>query len=180
MKGDSSSPISMLFERMNEALYPTTTYHYNSGGDPAHIPDLSYEQLVAFYRTHYHPTNSVFMTFGDIPAEEQQALMDERALSHFDRLPTRVDVGRGERFTEPRVVEADYGVPVDEELTGKTHIVLGWLLGDNTDLELLLRLNLLSDALLDTAASPLRHALESSPHAGAISPCAASKRRVAR
>ena len=53
---------------MTKHLFPTTTYHYNSGGEPSDIPDLSYQQLLKFYQSHYHPSNAVFMTFGDIPA----------------------------------------------------------------------------------------------------------------
>ncbi|MDA0979417.1 MAG: insulinase family protein, partial [Proteobacteria bacterium] len=64
-----------------------------------------------------------------------------------------------------------FGYPVDEDdLDGKTHIVLGWLLGPNTDLEMLLKCHLLSDVLLDTSASPLRHALEKTPLARGASP----------
>lgn len=170
MKGDSSSPISVLFDAMNEALYPTTTYHFNSGGDPEAIPTLSYEELLAFYRTHYHPSNAIFMTFGDIPAEEQQAVIEQRALSRFERLPGRIEVGREQRFQSPRSVTRHYGVDAEADLERGTHVVAGWLLGDNTDLDLLLELNLLSDALLDTAASPLREALESSDLAGGLSP----------
>ena len=67
MKGAMSSPTSVLWQAVSEHLFPsTTTYHYNSGGEPEHIPDLSYEELVNFYRTHYHPSNAVFMTYGDI------------------------------------------------------------------------------------------------------------------
>ena len=40
MKGAMSSPTSTLWQTLTEHLFPTTTYHYNSGGDPAHIPDL--------------------------------------------------------------------------------------------------------------------------------------------
>ena len=72
MKGAMSSVSSTLWHTLCEHLFPTSTYHYNSGGDPAHIPDLSYDQLKAFYRSHYHPSNAIFMTFGDIPAIEHQ------------------------------------------------------------------------------------------------------------
>ncbi len=70
MKGAMSSISSALWSKMCEHLFPTSTYHYNSGGDPQHIPDLSYEQLQAFYRSHYHPSNAIFMTFGDIEASD--------------------------------------------------------------------------------------------------------------
>ena len=71
-----SSVSTALWSTLCEQLFPSTTYHYNSGGDPAHIPDLSYEQLKAFYRSHYHPSNAIFMTFGDIPAGEHQAVFE--------------------------------------------------------------------------------------------------------
>jgi len=83
MKGAMSSPVSVLWQTLSEHLYPTTTYHYNSGGEPVDIPDLTYQQLKSFYQTHYHPSNAVFMTFGDIPAYEHQKQFEEKALSHF-------------------------------------------------------------------------------------------------
>lgn len=170
MKGDTSSPHSMLYQAIQEVLYPGSTYHHNSGGDPRHIPDLSYEGLQEFYRTHYHPANAIFMTYGDIPAAEQQARVAELAL---DRHPgdaiTPVAVRREQRYQQPVVHEISY--PVDDaDLADKTHIVVAWLLGQNTDLEMLLRGHLLSDVLLDTSASPLRRALEASDLATAVSP----------
>lgn len=63
MKGAMSSQGSVLWQAFSEALYPTNTYHYNSGGEPRDIPDLSYEDFVAFHKHHYHPSNAVFMTF---------------------------------------------------------------------------------------------------------------------
>lgn len=170
MKGDNSSPLSVLYESLKAHLYPTTTYHYNSGGDPAHIPDLDYEGLKAFYRSHYHPSNAVFMTFGDIPAHELQEAFETKALSRFHASGTRIGVGNEQRYTEPRHYEVPYAVDDNESLSRKTHIVVGWLLGDNTDLETLLKCNLLSDVLLDTSASPLRLALETTDLAGAVSP----------
>ena len=74
MKGAMSSVSSTLWSKLCEQLFPSSTYHYNSGGDPEHIPDLSYEELLQFYRSHYHPSNAIFMTFGDIPATEHQAV----------------------------------------------------------------------------------------------------------
>ena len=47
MKGAMSSVTSTLWQTLCHHLFPSTTYHYNSGGDPEHIPDLSYEQLCA-------------------------------------------------------------------------------------------------------------------------------------
>ncbi|MDZ4298455.1 MAG: insulinase family protein, partial [Moraxellaceae bacterium] len=84
MKGAMSSPHTTLNERVNSYLYPTTTYHHNSGGDPAHIPDLTHQALKAFHQRHYHPGNAVFMTYGDESVISLQTRFEELALQHFD------------------------------------------------------------------------------------------------
>ncbi|MGK2940099.1 MAG: insulinase family protein, partial [Immundisolibacter sp.] len=169
MKGAMSAPISALWQALAREIYPTTTYHHNSGGDPQHIPDLSYEQLKAFHARHYHPSNATFFTYGDIPAAEQQAIMEDRALRHFQRLDIDLRVPPEQRYTAPRVVEETYAAE-DGDTARKTHIVLGWLLGDMTDLDQVLRLNLLSRLLLDNSSSPLMHALETTELGSAPSP----------
>lgn len=170
MKGDTSSPVSMLYHGIQEALYPTSTYHYNSGGDPVSIPSLSYEELKAFYESHYHPSNAMFMTFGDLNAATLQEKIASLALNRLETSTAPpIAVLPEVRYKQPVVKEFTY--PSDEDdTTGKTHIVLGWLLGKNTDLKMLLRCHLLSDVLLDTSASPLRQALEKTDLATAASP----------
>src|SRR5690606_14644405 len=86
MKGAMSSPVSILWQTLTKYLYPTTTYHHNSGGEPEHITDLTYEQLVAFYRKHYHPSNAVFMTYGNLAPKDLQQQFEEKALHRFKRL----------------------------------------------------------------------------------------------
>jgi presequence protease len=86
MKGAMSSVTSRLWQTLTSYLFPTTTYHYNSGGEPSHIPDLSYEDLKRFYQTHYHPSNAIFMTYGDIPAHEHQENFENLALQRFEKL----------------------------------------------------------------------------------------------
>ena len=41
MKGAMSSPDQVMVRTIQKELYPSTTYHYNSGGDPAEITSLS-------------------------------------------------------------------------------------------------------------------------------------------
>ncbi|UCB54359.1 MAG: insulinase family protein [Thiotrichales bacterium] len=172
MKGAMSSPVSVLWQTLSEKLYPTTTYHYNSGGDPVNIPDLSYRQLREFYQTHYHPSNAIFMTFGDIPAHEHQQQFEDKALRHFDRLDINIHVDDEQRFDEPVVVDDIYAFDVVEGETDqhKTHHVLGWLLGPSTELDEVMKSNLLSHVLLENSSSPLRKALETTTLGSAPSP----------
>ncbi|PXF33233.1 peptidase M16 [Pokkaliibacter plantistimulans] len=159
MKGAMSSPVSTLWQTLTKYLFPTATYHYNSGGEPACIPDLSYEELLAFYKRHYHPTNAVFMTFGNIDPYEHQEKMHEQALKRFDRLDDKLEVKDEKRYFAPIIVEEAYACNEDD-LHNQTHLVMGWLLGSSINLYDSLKANLLSKVLLDHSASPLRHALE--------------------
>jgi Zn-dependent M16 (insulinase) family peptidase len=40
---------------------PTTTYQYESGGDPEAIPTLTWDELKNFHATHYHPSNGRYI-----------------------------------------------------------------------------------------------------------------------
>ena len=170
MKGAMSSPASTLWQTLTKYLFPTTTYHYNSGGDPECIPDLAYEDLKAFYRTHYHPSNAVFMTFGDIPAIEHHARLHDRALSQFERLDVHIAVGDEKRYHAPVYVQESYAFDEPGEVGDKTHLVMGWLLGPSINLKQQLEAHLLEGVLLDDSASPLRRALETTDLGSAPSP----------
>ena len=170
MKGAMSSPVSALYQALSRELFPTVTYHHNSGGDPEAIPDLSYEELKAFHAKHYHPSNAVFMTFGDIPAAEHQAVFEEGALKQFKHLDVDIAVPDEQRFSAPVQVEDRYALDGEEDTADKTHIVLGWLLGKSIDAEEVMRAHLLSGVLLDNGASPLRLALETTGLGSAPSP----------
>lgn len=169
MKGAMSSPVSRLWQSVTKYLFPTTTYHHNSGGEPESIPDLSYAELIEFYQTHYHPSNAVIMTFGDIPAAELQAFFDDKALDRFDKLGTSIEIQDEKRYHSPLRVEEGYDLD-QEDLNGKTHHVLAWLMGHSNDLEAQLKAHLMSRVLLDNSASPLRYALESTELGSAPSP----------
>ncbi|MBI5451728.1 MAG: insulinase family protein [Gammaproteobacteria bacterium] len=170
MKGAMSSPTSVLWEALCRQLFPTTTYHHNSGGDPARIPDLSHPQLLDFYRIHYHPANAVFMTFGDIPVHEHHLRFENLALSRFDKLDRVISVPDEQRLAAPLQIEDRYAVDPADDNADKTHIVIGWLLGHSSDPEELLCAHLMSSVLLDNSASPLRHALETTELGSAPSP----------
>ena len=161
MKGDASAPASVAWEALCKHLYSTTTYHYNSGGDPAEIPNLTYADLLAFHKRHYQPANAIFMTFGDRPVEELQDQFDTLALGRFGAVPNAdmpSQPAREQRLTAPiRRVET---ITTGEEGHDDGQVLLGWLLGPNTNIGALMRAEMLSDLLLDTSASPLRAALE--------------------
>lgn len=169
MKGAMSSPVSTLWQTLTRYLFPQTTYHHNSGGEPSCIPDLSYDALLDFYRSHYHPSNAVIMTFGNLPVEEIQARIDSQALSRFQRSDLQLQVKDEKRYFAPLRVEEAYAFD-QPETAGHTHHVMGWLLPHSIDTEALMEAHLLTQVLLDNSSSPLRAALESSTLGSAPSP----------
>lgn len=170
MKGAMSAPTSQLWQNLTSHLFPTTTYHYNSGGEPDHIVDLTYDDLVKFYKHHYHPSNAIFATYGNIPAREHHEKFEELALKRFDRLDIELPVRDEKRMFAPLRVEQGYAVSEGEGTENKTHIVMGWLLGHSFDLQENLEGQLLSAVLLENSASPLMRALETTDIGHAPSP----------
>ncbi len=174
MKGAMSSVPSTLWQTLCTYLFPNTTYHYNSGGDPEHIPDLSYEQLKAFYQTHYHPSNAIFMTYGDIRAIEHHERFESLVLNRFEALNKTISVGDEKRYHAPlRVQEAyayEQAAEESDDSDKKNHLVMGWLLGKNTLLEDTLTAQLVASVLLDNSASPLQQVLETTELGSAPSP----------
>lgn len=169
MKGAMSSPTAALWQAFSAALFPTTTYHYNSGGDPKEIPKLTHKQLVNFHKQYYHPSNAIFFTYGNIPAQEHQADFENLVLHRFnDRVPV-AKVAKEKRYIAPVRTRETYALE-EENTRNKTHVVVGWLLGENKDPMEVLTANLVTMLLLDNSACPLRKALEEIDLAAAPSP----------
>src|SRR6266496_4063262 len=118
MKGNYSSPDTMLLELSQRSLYPDITYGFDSGGDPEHIPDLTYEQLKAFHEQHYHPSNAKLFFYGDDDPEERLRLLDAR-LGEFNRITVDAKVPLQPRFTAPRRLIHTYPAGQADEQAGE-------------------------------------------------------------
>ncbi len=163
MKGVYSSPDSLLGRYSKEALFPDNTYGVDSGGDPQHIPDLTYEQFKTFHQTCYHPGNSRIFFYGDDDPNERLRLLQEYLKDfHYIQVDTAValqphfDQPQRKTFTYNAGADAGAGEDAEEK---KTYLTVNWLLPENSDTELTLSLYILSYILVGTSASPLRKAL---------------------
>ena len=77
MKGAMSDPDDAFIHKVNEHLFKNAQYKYNSGGEPKHITDLKYEELVEFHKTYYHPSNSIFFSYGDLDFTDHLQFVEE-------------------------------------------------------------------------------------------------------
>lgn len=157
MKGAYSSPDSLLYRYSQQVLFPDTPYGEDSGGDPNHIPDLTYEQFKAFHQTYYHPSNARFFFYGDDPAEERLRLVNAY-LQDYQAIQVDSEVPLQPYFDQPRTLTMPYDAG---ETTGdnKGYLTVNWLLAEPDTPELTLALHMLDYVLVGTPASPLRKAL---------------------
>ncbi|MDZ4719543.1 MAG: insulinase family protein [Roseiflexaceae bacterium] len=156
MKGANSSPERVLYRTAQSSLYPGHTYGVDSGGDPLHIPDLTYEQFKLFHETFYHPSNAFIYVYGDDPPEERLRLLDS-VLSEFSRREVDSAIPLQPRFDEPRRVVQSYAASAQD--TAKGYVTLNWMFDEVADAELSLGLSVLEHVLIGTTAAPLRKAL---------------------
>lgn len=159
MKGAMADPSSLLGRRMTGALYPTTTYGVNSGGEPSEILDLTWEQLRAFHAEFYHPANAWLFTYGNFPLEEHLARIEEKALRHFGPKEVDTAVPDERRFTAPQRVEEVFPIEPGDPLERRTMVQVGWLACPVADSFERLALAVLSHLLLGHPAAPLYKAL---------------------
>lgn len=64
MKGQYSNSNYLYWIKFQEAIYASLN---NSGGDPATMINLQYEDLVDFHSYNYHPSNAKTFTYGTFP-----------------------------------------------------------------------------------------------------------------
>jgi Zn-dependent M16 (insulinase) family peptidase len=169
MKGAMSSPDQVMIRSLQKQLYPSTTYHFNSGGDPAEIPSLTYGQLKKFHRRHYHPSNAFFYTYGNLPLADTLAVIHETVLKKFKRITPRTEVPRQSRWRKPRAGTSAYPLQPGEDPAQKCQVCVAWLTADIKNSFEVLTLSLLEQVLLGNSAAPLRKALIDSGLGSALS-----------
>ena len=159
MKGAMSSPNQIMGQSLLSSLFPDTTYRFNSGGDPVHIPDLTHSQLVEFHRRHYHPSNAYFYTYGNLPLEDHLKFIEDKILKSFKKTDPGTDVPSQPRWNKPREASYPFMLGKSEDPVKKYQACITWLCADIRDTFEVLVLALLEQILTGNSASPLRKAL---------------------
>ncbi|MBI5962727.1 MAG: insulinase family protein [Chloroflexi bacterium] len=158
MKGAYSSPDGVLQSRVMESLFPKHIYGVDSGGDPRHIPDLTYENFKNFWETYYHPSNAFIFMYGNDDPEKRLKLM-EGYLKGYKRKKVKSIVPLAKPFKRAKKVEYAYDAGSDSELENKNYLVVNWLMPDTSDEVLSFSMGILANILIGTPASPLKKAL---------------------
>ena len=152
MKGAYSSPDTVMESTVNALLFPDTCYRYESGGDPACIPDLTYEQFLANHKKFYHPSNARISLVGSVDMEAALAKIDG-FLKDFDREPAdfTIPMQQPVAAVERRV---PYEVGAEEPLEGRTMVCCATLLGSYADTDRYFAASVLADYLTGDNDAP--------------------------
>ena len=139
---------------------------YESGGLPADIATISYEELLAFHQAYYHPSNALITLYGDMDYANFLAHIDKEYLANYTKKEICVEKGRITPYQETRYY--DYEVPVSSDATTKdaSYLYYNFIMEGATFTETL-EANLLS-IVLNSQTAPLQQRIRKElPHVSA-------------
>lgn len=159
MKGAYSSPDDVLWREIMNSLYPHTAYAVESGGDPDVIPELTYENFLAFHQKYYHPSNSYIYLYGNMDMAEKLTFIDEEYLSHYDALSVDSKLETEDKFGATVTIEKEYPIMESESEENNTYLSYNISLGEASDRKLCFGVGTLADVLCMVPGAPIKQAL---------------------
>ncbi len=155
MKGALSSPDAIMRNALNRILFPDTCYRFVSGGDPAHIPELSYERFIAAHKRFYHPSNAYIFLDGSVDLELILKILSEEFLCRFTYREPEAQIA----YQKPVAAGTHtcyYEVSPNEKLGKRARTAWAFGLGDYTDRLELTAMQALAQLLSGSNESPLK------------------------
>lgn len=159
MKGEYSSPNTLLYDNMLKSLFPDTLYNWNSGGDPEIIPQLTREKFIEVYNKNYTPSNSYIYLYGKLDILDNLKYIDGEYLSKFDKVNVDNTIPMQKPFKARQTRTAEYPVSNGTDTKNKTYLALNYVLDNISDKENYIAMCILNDLLMDSNAAPLKKAL---------------------
>ena len=159
MKGAYSSPDEILQTKIMASLFPETAYSKDSGGNPDDIPNLTYEDYLAFYKKHYHPSNSYIYLYGDVDIVERLEFLDQNYLSEFDAYEVDTEVTLQKPFTEVKEVVGKYPIASEEKEENNSYFAYSKVVDTILNKELYQAFEVIDYALVSAPGAPVRQAL---------------------
>lgn len=156
MKGAMSSVDELAEYKMLSLLFPDTCYGFNSGGDPAVIPTLTYEQFKETYHRFYHPSNARIYLDGDVPIEETLALI-ESYLSQFEKSDALPVITQQTR--KPASATQYYELAADEDPEDKSCLTVGRIFCGWQERVRLIAVRILLDVVCGSNETPIKRAV---------------------
>ena len=157
MKGAYSSPDDVASEEIMKLVFPDSPYARDSGGNPAYIPELTYEGFCAAHAKFYNPSNAQIILDGRVNLDEILPLLDSY-LSAYENNPVSYEISLPD-YTPGKRVEVEYEISQSEDEEGKCRVFLAGRTCPFDDVEKNLALSTLAMALAGSNEAPLKRTL---------------------
>jgi Zn-dependent M16 (insulinase) family peptidase len=156
MKGQMSDGSYLYYIRFRDHIFPSL---HNSGGDPEKMTNLTYDQLVAFSRKNYHPSNSKIFSYGDMNVSDQLAFVDAQ-LSGFSKADVVQEIKEPRNLDDGPISILSIG-PFDtmQSPDRQTKTSVSWLGAQTSDIVETFSIAIMSALLMDGYGSPLYQGL---------------------
>ncbi len=156
MKGAMAGLDEILEEGMNSLLFPDNCYGFNSGGDPEHIPELTYGMYCTMYHKYYHPSNARFYLDGSVPLEKTIELIEEY-IGNIDKQDAAHDIPMQTPIVSEKTLY--YEIAPNDDEANKTVLSFGRIIGSFEQKHRALMSAVLCSYLAGTNDSPLTRAI---------------------
>ena len=153
MKGARSDPEDVALQELGRALFPDTTYGFESGGNPRAIPSLTYERYADTHLRHYNPENAHVVLYGDIGLRRELELLD-RALSGAPQMTGEPNP----LLPQSPVVKLDASCAM-ETSPENACVLCGYVIGTYVDRLDVLATTVLVESLMGSNEAPLKRRL---------------------
>ncbi len=156
MRGDYSSPESVADRHIHSMLFDGTCYAHDSGGDPAEITELTFEQYKKAHETYYHPSNATVFLDGTMDIEKALSLISGY-FDKYDKINTSGDAFDFKPAAPKRERrEVEYEISETEEPKDKTRLALAHLTFRFDEREKIFGAAILSSALFSSNESKIK------------------------
>lgn len=147
MKGAFSSVDEIMVDELNRMLFKDNCYKYNSGGDPEHITDLSYEQFIETHKKFYHPSNARVWLDGDMDIDQVLSFINDEYFSQYEKEDKNFDIPMQD-IKKAEVHQCTYEVEAEEPLENRTQISIAKIISSYQDIEKNAAWSALSDVVV--------------------------------
>ncbi len=158
MKGAYASEDTLIEGELEKLLFPGSCYRHDSGGHPAHIPELTYERFLSAHRRFYHPGNSRIFLDGQIDLDATLALLDGY-LKDYGPSPDPEPVIPMQEPTGFHTARIEYEIAPSEDPAHRGHLSMGFVGGTFAQQTEVIGLSVLSDVLCGSNEAPLKKAI---------------------
>ena len=157
MKGAFASVDEVIVDAINRLLFKDTCYRFVSGGDPKHIPELTYEQFIETHKRFYHPSNALFFLDGDMDIDTVLSRIND-VLQEYDRQEMNITIDKQEILPAAEVI-CEYEIGPEEEEEDRTMISLAKIAADYQEIDKIFAWNVISEVLTGSNETPLKKAI---------------------